>query len=243
VSCSGGKDSTALLLWAIENLQDIKPVFADTGNEHEWTLEYIDYLEQATGIKIERVRNSLTFFELCKKKKIFPSPRIRFCTGELKMKPIRNYLTTLPELTTMLTGERRDESRNRRCKPDWEWSEFYKTDIWRPLADWTVKQVFDIHRRHNIKPNPLYKLGFSRVGCMPCIMERKSTIEIIARLFPEHIDKIRQWEEEMRKVQDKGKKKSTFFARGPIDKVVNWSGANQMELYRPSCESVYGLCE
>ena len=57
VSVSGGKDSTATLLLALEtNWQaDVRAVFADTGNEHELTLEYLDYLEQATGIRIERV--------------------------------------------------------------------------------------------------------------------------------------------------------------------------------------------
>ena len=34
LSVSGGKDSTALLLWAIERGIDFQPVFADTGNEN-----------------------------------------------------------------------------------------------------------------------------------------------------------------------------------------------------------------
>lgn len=57
VSVSGGKDSTALLLLAIaQGAPNLRAVFADTGNEHELTLEYIDYLEQATGVTIERRR-------------------------------------------------------------------------------------------------------------------------------------------------------------------------------------------
>lgn len=54
-SVSGGKDSTALLLLAIaQGAPNLRAVFADTGNEHDLTLEYIDYLEQATGVTIER---------------------------------------------------------------------------------------------------------------------------------------------------------------------------------------------
>ncbi|HCF0970791.1 TPA: phosphoadenosine phosphosulfate reductase family protein [Pseudomonas aeruginosa] len=57
VSVSGGKDSTALLLLAIAmEAPNLRGVFADTGNEHDLTLEYINYLEQATGITIERRR-------------------------------------------------------------------------------------------------------------------------------------------------------------------------------------------
>lgn len=45
VSVSGGKDSTALLLLALErNPDNLSAVFADTGNEHELTYEYVKYL-------------------------------------------------------------------------------------------------------------------------------------------------------------------------------------------------------
>jgi 3'-phosphoadenosine 5'-phosphosulfate sulfotransferase (PAPS reductase)/FAD synthetase len=45
VSVSGGKDSTALLLLAIERqTENLQAWFADTGHEHQQTYEYIDYL-------------------------------------------------------------------------------------------------------------------------------------------------------------------------------------------------------
>lgn len=45
ISVSGGKDSTALLLLAIERQPDnMQAVFADTGNEHDITYEYVEYL-------------------------------------------------------------------------------------------------------------------------------------------------------------------------------------------------------
>ena len=55
VSISGGKDSTALRLLAIEKGVEHIAVFADTGHEHPITYEYVDYLEQVTG-PIQRVR-------------------------------------------------------------------------------------------------------------------------------------------------------------------------------------------
>lgn len=49
VSISGGKDSTATLLLAIAlETENLQAVFADTGNEHEQTNEYLDYLELET---------------------------------------------------------------------------------------------------------------------------------------------------------------------------------------------------
>lgn len=61
VSVSGGKDSTAPLLVAIaQEVPNLQAVFADTGNEHRQTYEYLDYLEQATHTKITRVRADFT---------------------------------------------------------------------------------------------------------------------------------------------------------------------------------------
>lgn len=48
VSVSGGKDSTALLLLAIERqAENLQAVFADTGHEHPQTYEYVQYLSEA----------------------------------------------------------------------------------------------------------------------------------------------------------------------------------------------------
>ena len=56
VSVSGGKDSTATLLLAIEReAENLTAVFADTGHEHPATYEYVDYLERKTGVQIRRV--------------------------------------------------------------------------------------------------------------------------------------------------------------------------------------------
>jgi 3'-phosphoadenosine 5'-phosphosulfate sulfotransferase (PAPS reductase)/FAD synthetase len=58
ISVSGGKDSTATLLIALERCSraDVVPIFCDTGNEHDDTYAYLDYLEQALDIKIMRLK-------------------------------------------------------------------------------------------------------------------------------------------------------------------------------------------
>lgn len=63
ISISGGKDSTAVACLAVERMQrrdfgNMPPrfLFADTGNEHPLTLEYVSYLGDRLGIQIETVR-------------------------------------------------------------------------------------------------------------------------------------------------------------------------------------------
>jgi len=58
ISVSGGKDSTAVLLLAIERGVEFDCVFADTGNEHPDVYEYLGYLESKLGINIQRVKAS-----------------------------------------------------------------------------------------------------------------------------------------------------------------------------------------
>lgn len=58
VSVSGGADSTATLLLAIDRVgrDNLHVIFCDTGNEHQAVYEYLDYLELACDIKIDRLK-------------------------------------------------------------------------------------------------------------------------------------------------------------------------------------------
>lgn len=49
VTVSGGKDSLAQWLLAIESEVEFEAAFADTGHEHAQTMEYLDYLESKLG--------------------------------------------------------------------------------------------------------------------------------------------------------------------------------------------------
>lgn len=60
ISVSGGKDSTALLLLAIERqTENMQAVFADTGHEHPQTYEYVQYLND-TVFPIRTVKADFT---------------------------------------------------------------------------------------------------------------------------------------------------------------------------------------
>ncbi|QER45289.1 phosphoadenosine phosphosulfate reductase family protein [Acidithiobacillus caldus] len=58
IGLSGGKDSTATLLLALDRMPrgQIRPVFVDTGNEHAETYRYLDFLESHLDLPIARIK-------------------------------------------------------------------------------------------------------------------------------------------------------------------------------------------
>lgn len=209
-SISGGKDSVAMWLYLRFDLGlNVIPIFADTGWEHAITYDYLDYLDDKFGGLI-KIQGPYTMITLAKKKKRFPSPRVRFCTQELKLFPLKKYIWQMIEdgkldkdKIIMCSGVRAEESPSRaKMAPFMETDDLFKLPQWRPILDWTWQEVFAMHSKHGIEPNPLYKHGMSRVGCMPCIMVNKSELAQIARRFPEVFDQVQAAEDTVMEISD-----------------------------------------
>lgn len=95
VQFSGGKDSMASLLWVKNNItEDFLTVFCDTGWESEITYKYIDDIKNKLGLNFITLKSKKYsgFLDLAQKKKRFPSTCARFCTEELKSKPMIDYI-------------------------------------------------------------------------------------------------------------------------------------------------------
>jgi 3'-phosphoadenosine 5'-phosphosulfate sulfotransferase (PAPS reductase)/FAD synthetase len=303
VNVSGGKDSTAVYLLALESGRPFRAVMADTGNEHPITLEYVSRLHERTGgPAIEVVRadfsrqltqhrayvlaewpkqgipqaivdraaalhepTGIPFLDLCISKGRFPSRMAQFCTEELKSIPITTQIVG-PMLKAgavlQWLGIRAEESRNRSRQPRFNRRESGSM-LWRPIFRWKVAEVWTQHTRHGLHPNPLYAMGMGRVGCMPCVNCRKDELRSIADRFPEHIERIAEWEEVVS--QANKRRSATFFpaVTDPTDtdrpgtysrihQLVEWSrttrGGRQYGLFfdgqaGSGCTSDLGLCE
>lgn len=246
LSISGGKDSTAMYLLALELRDrfgmDFEAVFADTGNEHEITLDYVRELPHRTGgpeirwvkgdfseniakrrLFVEKsdrytdeVRRKVLhhlhptgnpFLDLCMWKGRFPSMKSKFCTVDLKVLTIRDQchdpLLDAGHSVESWQGVRAEESTDRAKLPKRSVDDENLTIV-RPLLHWPLEKVLVIHHKHNIPLNPLYKMGMFRVGCMPCINSRKEEIYRIGERFPDHIDRIREWENIVSAVSKRG---------------------------------------
>ena len=236
-SVSGGKDSTALCLHLKERGIAFTAVHMDTGWEHPSTDEYIrETLDPLIG-PIEWISPPLGFAELCIKRQMFPSRLKRFCTSELKIKPILRWAWErfAAERPLNAVGIRADESRAREELDEYEDKEWFTE--WRPLIRWTFDDVRAIHQRHNLRPAPLYLMGASRVGCWPCIFARKSEIAALAKIDPARIDDIRDLEARVQAAAKDGGVRTLFHSHSKegtidIDAVVKWATCgHQQELF------------
>jgi 3'-phosphoadenosine 5'-phosphosulfate sulfotransferase (PAPS reductase)/FAD synthetase len=214
-SFSGGKDSTAVLLWLKEQGIEHRTIFCDTGWEHELTYQYIRDIDARLGLELEWLRAEAYpngFVDLVMDKQMVPTTGVRFCTQELKIYPMHRWIEALPDGDVVLyQGIRGDESPARALMPSrTRVDDAGGYEIVRPIFDWTVEQVFELHRKHGIQPSPLYLSGLSRVGCMPCIMANKRELRQIAERFPEVRQKIEQLEDRLNEGRD-GHNRRSFF--------------------------------
>lgn len=201
VGVSGGKDSAAAMLWVVHESgyrpEDVIVNFTDTGNEAQVTYDYIAYLSsylvEHGHSPILWLKPPLDFFELAKKKGRFPSAKGRFCTEYLKIKPMQALVSSIDDDVVSISGIRADESNARSDLPERAYDKA-GYHVLRPILKWAISDVWTYLEKWGVKRNPLYYLGFKRVGCFPCCMSRKSEIRLIAIHFPQVIDRIREAE-------------------------------------------------
>lgn len=203
---SGGKDSTALLLWLKEQGIEFTAVFNDTGWEHPLTYAYIEEINQRLlGGRLVRLRPDewvplgtteryADMRDLVTRKGRVPSVKARFCTEYLKTNPMRAYLQSLDGEVELYQGIRADESPERAKLPMREWSDYYDCWVNRPLLRASSDDVFAIAARHAIDGNPLYRLGSKRVGCFPCVLTRHAELRRLSTMLPEVWDRIAELE-------------------------------------------------
>lgn len=269
LNVSGGKDSTAMILYMKENgfkPEELDYIFFDTGWESVKTYQYLDYLEDRLNITIQRRRSNIfvrpkdeEIYNQCLEvmgrtysdmvalildRQMFPSRIAQYCTGQLKIKPFVDFLEEQDYQAISCVGIRREESARRAAYTEWEFNESFDCWVWRPLIEYTERDVIDIHKRHDVMPNPLYLEESHRVGCYPCINSNKAEM----KSFPpghEHLEVIRIIEKFF---SERRGKPVTFFRNGFIDEVLDWAktsrGGKQYYLFDASertCEK-WGMC-
>lgn len=128
ISFSGGRTSAYMLWRVLQSNGGLPPeavvCFANTGKEEEATLEFVRDCSEEWGVPIAWVENrdneqgyALVTFEsasregepfeaLMRKRRLLPNPMTRFCTQELKIRPMARHLRDLGMVETVSEGER-----------------------------------------------------------------------------------------------------------------------------------------
>lgn len=194
VSFSGGKDSTVVLELA-KRAGITDSYFVDTGMEFPQTIEFVESMNigqkfQGGDFKSELAQRGI------------PKKDNRWCCERLKLHPVSNWLNEEGGCVTV-QGNRWYESFARSGLPAAIENPYNNKQInISPIRSWRALEVFLYIWWRELPYNPLYDLGFERVGCWMCPAMLESEAERVKELLPE---KYGEWMEYLRSCAEKNK--------------------------------------
>lgn len=128
----------------------------------------------------------------------------RWCSGNLKA-AVQDSVTSNLEQTKsnvkvlVVSGERRGESKGRSRYNEME---IHRTNAekkarrivhqWRPVIDYSEKDVWEVLKRHKVNPHPCYRAGWNRCSCAMCIFSTPKLFAGIRELYPEEFELLKQ---------------------------------------------------
>jgi 3'-phosphoadenosine 5'-phosphosulfate sulfotransferase (PAPS reductase)/FAD synthetase len=188
VPISGGKDSQASLKLALQSHppESVRGLFCDTQFEHPETYSHIEKMRSTYGIKIDRVSGGSVLDKSVKYGR-FPGGGARHCTDELKIRETKIYCKALAEqqggfevwygMRSAESSEREKRYAGKVCDEVYAPHEVMPSKYPKYLAKMGVmfrlcilhwSEVDVLHFLDGAE-NPLYAMGFPRVGCFPCL--------------------------------------------------------------------------
>ncbi|MGP8322227.1 MAG: phosphoadenosine phosphosulfate reductase domain-containing protein [Methanosarcinaceae archaeon] len=190
VSFSGGKDSLVVLDLAKSVLQkrSVKAFLINTGLEFPETIDFArDYCKQ-NNIDLYEADADEAFWEHLEN---FgpPSKDFRWCCKVCKLAPASTVIDKcVKEGTICLTidGKRKHESFSRARIAASEMNPFVpgQLNIF-PIRDWRAIEVWLYIHWRRLAYNPLYDMGFERVGCYMCPAALSAEYQRVGVLHPD----------------------------------------------------------
>jgi phosphoadenosine phosphosulfate reductase len=191
VSFSGGKDSlvTLSIIQQAFPKEEFKVMFVDTGIEFPETVNYVKdvsvELDFADQLIIEEVSTEL-FWEAFEK---FgpPGRDFRHCCKYAKLAPIQRAISQEfnNEKCISFVGQRRYESFRRAISDIWE-NQYTPNQInVSPIQEWTAFMIWLYILWKKLPYNPLYDIGYERIGCWTCPSSDIAQFEILRKNHPE----------------------------------------------------------
>lgn len=193
---SGGRDSAALAVHMAQTRPELamEYFFTDTGKELPEVYEYLGRLEGFLGRPIERLNPDRDFdFWLRQYKSFLPSPRTRWCTRQLKIRPFEQWLWPALDSGDQVVSYvaiRSDESYREGYA-----STHANLSVSLPFRDAGIDKagVIDILEASGLGL-PSYYEWRSRSGCTFCFFQQKIEWVRLMERHPESFEEARSYE-------------------------------------------------
>ena len=176
-SFSGGKDSTAV--WHIAQKAGVeKAFFIDTGLEFPETIEFVK------AQNVEFISKAGNFWQAVEKAGP-PAKDHRWCCKLLKLNPLKVHLNETGECLTV-QGNRWYESWNRAELEAVTQNPNNPLQLnISPIRSWRALDVFFYLWLKEVPYNPLYEMGYERIGCYLCPAMLEAEQENMHKTHPE----------------------------------------------------------
>lgn len=185
ISFSGGRTSGYMLRRILDaGLQpDVHVLFADTGRERDETYRFVRDVEEQWHVEIHWVKRPGYFTQLVTDRGL-PNPVFRFCTQELKIRPMRNWMRGRGyDHWTNVVGIRADEPRRVAKMRAADEQRRERWDVALPLADAGVTEA-DVLRFWAAQPFDLH-LKPHEGNCDLCFLKSPKKRQQILRARPD----------------------------------------------------------
>jgi len=128
----------------------------------------------------------------------------RWCSAYLKISVADTVIRNMESIRfdkkiLLVSGERRGESVGRANYNEMEVHRVNATakahrlvHQWRAVIDYSLRDVWEVSKRHNITPHPCYVCGWNRCSCACCIFSLPCHWAGIRELFPDVYEAFRQ---------------------------------------------------
>ncbi|QZH61403.1 phosphoadenosine phosphosulfate reductase family protein [Mycolicibacterium farcinogenes] len=188
---SGGKDSAALAIYLRGKVPQMEYFFCDTGSELPETYEFLNRLETALGKPIVRLNSERGFDHwLQVYQGTLPSAQVRWCTKNLKIRPLEAWLGDDPAVSYVAI--RADENRLGyvSTKPNIRTTFPFRDD---GIDKAGVMRILD----ESGVGLPDYYQWRTRSGCYFCFFQRKHEWVGLADRHPDLFEKALEYEDKV----------------------------------------------
>lgn len=171
ISAAGGVDGMVLIDMARRISPDIRVFTLDTGRLPPETYQLFEEIRERYGIEVEFEQpDGYAVSQLVTREGpnlMYRSVDLRLaCCNIRKVEPLKRKLATLD---AWIAGLRREQWKSRtniaKVELDRDHGGIVKLN---PVADWTLDQVWDYVKRHEVPYHELFDHGYTSIGCAPC---------------------------------------------------------------------------